>query len=143
MKLNILCASALLLGTTALAVPAFAADTGNNTPATSDQANDNASSSSATNQNQPAMANGSQAGMQASPDTSAASNANNTMPDNNTQVAMNSTGTASDVSSVTDNQHKYSKAKKSSEDRSEDQTTKQLNQQEAGLNGGSGNAAAQ
>jgi hypothetical protein len=52
-------------------------------------------------------------------------------------MAMNTTGAAGDVSSVPDNQHKYSRAKKASQDRSEDQTTKQLNQQEAGLNGAS------
>jgi hypothetical protein len=50
---------------------------------------------------------------------------------------MNSTGTASDVSSVSDNQHKYSRAKRSAENKSEDQTTKQLNQQESSLNGAS------
>ncbi|HVW74847.1 MAG TPA: hypothetical protein VHC39_14525 [Rhizomicrobium sp.] len=55
-------------------------------------------------------------------------------------MAMNTTGNASDLSSIPDNQHKYSRAKKSAQNRSEDQTTKDLNQKEASLNGASGGA---
>jgi hypothetical protein len=60
----------------------------------------------------------------------------------NAQVAMNTTGNANDLSSVPDNQHKYSRAKRSTDNRSEDQTTKQLNQQESSLNR-AGNGGAQ
>jgi hypothetical protein len=61
----------------------------------------------------------------------------------NSQMAMNSIGNAGDLSSVPDNQHKYSRAKKSADNRSEGQTTKELNQKEASLSGASSTASAQ
>jgi hypothetical protein len=56
----------------------------------------------------------------------------------NMQVAMNTTGNASDLSSIPDNQHKYSRARRGADNRSEDVTTKELNEKEASLNGASG-----
>ena len=61
----------------------------------------------------------------------------------NTQMAMNTTGNAADLSSIPDNQHKYSRAKKASQNRSENQTTKELNQKEASLSGASSTSSAQ
>lgn len=61
----------------------------------------------------------------------------------NTQMAMNTTGNATDLSSIPDNQHKYSRAKKASQNRSEGETTKALNQKEASLSGASSTSSAQ
>ena len=58
-----------------------------------------------------------------------------------TQLAMNTTGNASDLSSIPDNQHKYSRARRSADNRSEGATTKELNEKEASLNGASGGNA--
>jgi hypothetical protein len=58
-----------------------------------------------------------------------------------TQLAMNTTGNASDVSSIPDNQHKYSRARRGSDNRSENVTTKELNEKEASLNGASSASA--
>ncbi|MBV8590839.1 MAG: hypothetical protein JO212_12430 [Acetobacteraceae bacterium] len=58
-------------------------------------------------------------------------------------MAMNTTGNAADLSSIPDNQHKYSRAKKVRDNRSEDQTTKELNQKEASLSGSSATSTAQ
>jgi hypothetical protein len=55
----------------------------------------------------------------------------------NTQLAMNTTGNASDLSSVPDTQKKYSRATRSRDFKSEAQTTRELNQKEAGMSGGS------
>ena len=111
--LTTICIPALLFGAAALSTPAMA------------QADASASAAA-----QPAQDANSAAvpAQTASTDTSAPASGN-------TQLAMNTTGNASDLSSVPDNQHKYSRAKKASQDRSEDQTTKQLNQQESSLNG--------
>ena len=119
--LTTICIPALLLGAAALSTPAFA------------QADASASANAAAaTPAQPAQDANSAAvpAQTASTDTSAPAPASA-----NTQLAMNTTGNASDLSSVPDNQHKYSRAKKASQDRSEDQTTKQLNQQESSLNG--------
>jgi hypothetical protein len=115
--LTTICIPALLLGSAALSSPAMA------------QADANASGNAAA---QPAQDANSAAvpAQTASTDTSA-----NAPASSNTQLAMNTTGNASDLASVPDNQHKYSRAKKAAEDRSEDQTTKQLNQQESSLSG--------
>lgn len=61
----------------------------------------------------------------------------------NTQMAMNTTGNAADLSSIPDNQHKYSRAKKTTQNHSESQTTKELNQKEASLSGSSSTSSAQ
>jgi hypothetical protein len=121
--LTTICIPALLLGAAALSTPAFA------------QADASASANAAAaTPAQPAQDAHSAAvpAQTASTDTSANASAPASA---NTQLAMNTTGNASDLSSVPDNQHKYSRAKKASQDRSEDQTTKQLNQQESSLNG--------
>ena len=121
--LTTICIPALLLGAAALSTPAFA------------QADASASANAAAaTPAQPAQDANSAAvpAQTASTDTRANASAPASA---NTQLAMNTTGNASDLSSVPDNQHKYSRAKKASQDRSEDQTTKQLNQQESSLNG--------
>ena len=69
------------------------------------------------------------------PSSSASSSAGNM------QLAMNTTGNANDLSSIADNQHKYSRARRSADNRSEDVTTKELNEKEASLNGVSGGNA--
>jgi hypothetical protein len=129
MKLLTICMPALMLGAAAFVTPALA------------QADANASGSAAASGNaaaaspaQPAQdANSAAAPSQ----TAMSSQSSGATSSGNTQMAMNSTGNASDLSSIPDNQHKYSRAKKASEDRSEDQTTKQLNQQEASVSGAS------
>jgi hypothetical protein len=125
--LTTICIPALLLGAAALSTPAFAqADasaSANAAAATPAQPAQDANSAAV-----PAQT----ASNQASTDTSANASAPASA---NTQLAMNTTGSASDLSSVRDNQHKYSRAKKASQDRSEDQTTKDLNQKESSLNG--------
>jgi len=119
--LTTICIPALLLGAAALSTPAMA------------QADASASgNAAAAAPAQPAQDANSAAVPAQTTDTSA----NTSAPASaNTQLAMNTTGNASDLSSVPDNQHKFSRAKKPSEDRSEDQTTKDLNQKEASLNG--------
>jgi len=76
---------------------------------------------------------------QRSSDTGASASAPS--PSGNAQIAMNTTGNASDLSSVPDNRHKYSRAKRLVDNRSENQTTKQLNQQESTLTGASNGSA--
>jgi hypothetical protein len=128
--LTTICIPALLLGAAALTTPAMAqADapssaSGNAAAATPAQPAQDANSAAV-----PALA-----GSQTSTDTSANAQA---PASGNTQLAMNTPGNAGDLSSVPDNQHKYNRAKKVSQDRSEDQTTKDLNQKESSLNGAS------
>jgi hypothetical protein len=117
--LTTICIPALLLGAAALSSPAMAQGDAN--------ASGNAAAQPAQDANSPAVP-----AQTASTDTSANASA---PASSNTQLAMNTTGNASDLSSVPDNQHKFSRAKKTAEDRSEDQTTKQLNQQESSLSG--------
>jgi hypothetical protein len=76
-----------------------------------------------------------QTAMNSQPSTDASNSATSSSSTANTQLAMNTTGNAGDVSAVPDNQHKYSRAKRTAENRSEDQTTKQLNQQESSIGG--------
>jgi hypothetical protein len=138
MKLLTICMPALLLGAAAFVTPALA------------QADANASgNAAAASPAQPAQdANSAAVPAQSAQSDAAApaqtaGNSQASSSSGNTQMAMNSTGNAGDLSSVPDNQHKYSRAKKAAQDRSEDQTTKQLNQQEASLSGGSSTASAQ
>jgi hypothetical protein len=129
--LTTICIPALLLGA-ALTAPAMAQDSAT-------------ASSSAAAPAQPAQdANSAAVPAQtaANPDSASApiaapSGNVQTAPSGNVQTAMNTTGNASDLSSIPDNQHKYSSAKKAVQNRSEDQTTQQLNKQEASLNGAS------
>ena len=130
MKLLTICMPALLLGAAAFVTPALA------------QADANASgNAAAASPAQPAQdANSAAVPAQSAQSDAAApaqtaGNSQASSSSGNTQMAMNSTGNAGDLSSVPDNQHKYSRAKKAAQDRSEDQTTKQLNQQESSLNG--------
>jgi len=120
--LTTICIPALLLGAAALSTPAMAQADANTSS--------NAAAQPAQDANSAAVPAQTAANSQAASDTSASAPASG-----NTQLAMNSTGNASDLSSVPDNQHKFSRAKKPSEDRSEDQTTKDLNQKESSLNG--------
>jgi hypothetical protein len=136
MKLLTICMPALMLGAAALVTPALAQG---DAPAAA--ASDNAAAAAPA---QPAQdANSAATPAQPAQDAAPAQQNAAASTSGNTQMAMNSTGNAGDLSSIPDNQHKFSRAKKSSEDRSENQTTKQLNQQEASLNGGSSTASAQ
>jgi hypothetical protein len=136
--LTTICIPALLLAATALAAPAMAQDNANPS-----------STSSAAAPTQPAQdANSAAVPAQTaanadSTSTPIAAPSGNvqTAPSGNTQTAMNTTGNAGDLSSIPDNQHKYSSAKKAAQNRSEDQTTQQLNKQEASLNGASTSGA--
>jgi hypothetical protein len=58
-----------------------------------------------------------------------------------TQLAMNTTGNAASVSSIPDTERKYSRARRGADYQSESQTTKELNEKEASLNGASGGNA--
>lgn len=133
--LTTICMPALMLGAAALVTPAMA------------QADASASgNAAAATSAQPAQdANSAAVPAQAAQDNSAAASqtAMSSQSSGNTQMAMNSTGNASDLSSIPDNQHKYSRAKRSSQNKSEDQTTQQLNQKEASLNGASSTSSAQ
>jgi DsbC/DsbD-like thiol-disulfide interchange protein len=125
--LTTICIPALLLGAAALSTPVMAQSAPQPDASTSSNAAAAAPAQPAQDANSAAVP-----AQTASTDTSASTPA---AASGNTQLAMNTTGNASDLSSVPDNQHKYSRAKKPSEDRSEDQTTKDLNQKESSLNG--------
>jgi hypothetical protein len=103
----------------AAASPAQPAQDANSAAVPAQTANSTAASDQTAMNNQP------------SPDTSNSATSSTA----NTQLAMNTTGNAGDVSAVADNQHKYSRAKRTADNRSEDQTTKQLNQQESSIGG--------
>ena len=141
--LTTICMPALLLGAATLDTPAMAqADagaSGNAAAAAPAQPAQDANSAAVPVQAAPAQDNSAAASSQTamgsqSGGTSAASSGN-------TQMAMNSTGNASDLSSIPDNQHKYSRGKKSADNRSEGQTTKDLNQKESSLSGASSGSA--
>jgi hypothetical protein len=125
--LTTICIPALLLGAAALSTPAFsqadASASANAAAAAPAQPAQDANSAAV-----PAQTASSQAATDTSANAPAPASAN-------TQLAMNTIGNAGDLSSVPDNQHKYSRAKKALQDRSEDQTTKDLNQKESSLNG--------
>jgi hypothetical protein len=132
--LTTICMPALLLGAVALVTPAMA------------QADASASgNAAAAAPAQPAQdANSAAVPAQAAQNTSATASSQTAMgsqSSGNTQLAMNTTGNASDLSSIPDNQHKYSRTKKASQNRSEDQTTKDLNQKESSLSGASSSSA--
>jgi hypothetical protein len=137
MKLLTICMPALMLGAAAFVTPALAqadanaAASGNAATAAPAQPAQDANSAAVPAQSQTADS------AAAPSQTAMSSQSSGATSSGNTQMAMNSTGNASDLSSIPDNQHKYSRAKKASEDRSEDQTTKQLNQQEASVSGAS------
>ncbi len=134
MKLLTICMPALMLGAAAFVTPALAQADANASGNTAASGNAAAASPAQPAQDANSAAAPSQTAM-SSPSSNGQSNGASSS--GNTQMAMNSTGNASDLSSIPDNQHKYSRAKKASEDRSEDQTTKQLNQQEASISGAS------
>ena len=139
--LSAICMPALMLGAAAFVTPALAqADAGAKAAAAAPaQPAQDANSATvpaqsaqggATASDQPAM------NKQSSSRANAAAS-----PSGNSQMGMNTTGNANDLSSIPDNQHKYNRAQRAKDNQSEGQTTKQLNQQEASLNGSS-NAGA-
>ena len=143
--LTTICMPALMLGTAMLVTPALAQ---NDTAAPANNAAAAAPAQPAQDANSAAAPADSAQPMQTAAngqsDTSASANTNaSSASSGNTQMAMNTTGNASDLSSIPDNQHKYSRAKKAAQDLSEDQTTKQLNQQEATLSGAASSGNAQ
>ena len=137
--LTTICMPALMLGAATLVMPALAqtdaAASGNAAAAAPAQPAQDANSAAA-----PAQAAVTQ-------DSSASASSQTAMSQStsagNSQMAMNTTGNASDLSSVPDNQHKYSKAKKASQNKSEDETTRALNQKESSLSGASSTSSAQ
>ncbi len=118
MKTTLKTLSALLLGA-ALVTPALAQDTApanNGTPA------------------QTTDANAAPAAAPTTPvDTTTAANAATTP--GNTEMAMNTTGNAADLSSVPDTSKKYSRTSRAKDYKSEAQVTRELNQKESGMNG--------
>jgi hypothetical protein len=144
-----MCLPALMLGAAALVAPAMAQNdasaSGNNGVAAAAPAQPAQDANSAPVPVQPAQdANGraipDRTAMNGQPSSNGTANASSSSA-GNSQMAMNTTGNASDLSSIPDNRHKYSRAKRAADNQSEDETTKQLNQQESNLNGGShGNA---
>jgi len=142
-RLTKICMPVLILGAAVVAVPATAqietnASASNNAAAAApaqpaQDANSAAVPAGSANANaagQTALNSQPSANASASSSTSA-----------NSQMAMNTTGNAGDLSSIPDTQKKYNRAKRNADDRSEDATTRQLNQKESSLNGASsGNA---
>jgi hypothetical protein len=141
--LTTICMPALILGTAVLVTPAFAQ---NDNSAPSNSAAAVSPAQPAQNANSAAVpadsAQPAPTAMNGQSDTSANANAPSSSS-GNTQMAMNTTGNAGDLSSIPDNQHKFSHAKKSAEDRSENQTTKHLNQQEASQSAGASSGNTQ
>ena len=136
-----ICMPALMLGAAAFVTPALAqADAGANAAAAGPaQPAQDANSAAVPAQSAEGGATTSdQAAMNSQPSSSPKP----ASPSGNSQMAMNSSGNANDLSSVPDNQHKYNRAHRAKDNQSEDQTTKQLNQQEASLNGGSSAGAS-
>jgi hypothetical protein len=145
--LTTICMPALMLGAAAFVTPALAQADANASGNAAASANAAAASPAQPAQDANSAAIPAQSAQNADNATSPSQTAMNgqssgtsASSSGNSQMAMNTTGNASDLSSVPDNQHKYSRAKKAAQDRSEDQTTKQLNQQESSLSGASGNA---
>ena len=144
-----MCTPALMLGAAALVAPAVAQNdasaSGNSSVAAAAPAQPAQDANSAAVPAQPAQdANSTaipdQTAMNGQPSSNSTANASASSADNS-RMAMNSTGNAGDLSSIPDNQHKYSRAKRATDNQSEDETTKQLNQQELSLNSASrGNA---
>jgi hypothetical protein len=131
-----ICMPALLLGA-AFMVPAMAQND-ENTPANGNAAaaapaqpaQDANSAATPADQNaENAAAAPSQSAENSKPTSSAPSSADNT------QMAMNTTGNAAAVSSIPDTKSKYSRAKRAADNKSESQTTKQLNQASSASNG--------
>ncbi len=148
-RLTKICMPALMLGAAVLAAPAVAqgetnaSANGSAAAAAPAQPAQDANSAaipaqsaanSATTTDQTAMNSQPSSNSNANASTSSSSSANG-------QMAMNTTGSAGDLSSIPDTQKKYSRAKKNADNQSEDQTTKQLNQKESSLNGASGGNA--
>lgn len=104
---------ALMLGAVAFAAPAMAQ-------------NDAATAGSAADQT----------AMNGQPSSSTAASSSSA----GSQMAMNTTGNAGDLSSIPDTKQKYSRAKRSANFQSEAETTKQLNEKESSLSGASGGA---
>jgi hypothetical protein len=136
---------ALMLGAAFLATPAMAQND-ENAPSS-----DNPAAAAAAAPAQPAQdANSAAAPAQsaqdanspaAAPDTTAMnaqapSTASSTASSaGNVQLAMNTTGNASDFSSIPNTERKYSRARRGADYRSEAETTKELNEKVSSLNG--------
>lgn len=121
--------SALLLGA-ALVTPALAQ--GNNAAAAN---NNSAQAAPAAAPTTPVdTANTTTAANNSSQANDNNANASSTAP---TQMAMNTTGNAADLSSVPDTEKKYSRATRAKDFRKEAQTTAELNQKESSMNGNS------
>jgi hypothetical protein len=138
-----ICMPVVALGAAVIAAPAMAQDdaispSNSNaaaaTPAQPAQDANNAAIPAQTAQDQTAM-NGQAANGGASASSSSSTSAGNS------QMAMNTTGNAADLSSIPDTRQKYIRAKRNADNQSEDETTKQLNQKESTLNGASGGNA--
>jgi hypothetical protein len=127
-----ICMPALMFGAAALATPAMAQNDA------SAPGNGNAAAAAPA---QPAQDANSAAVPAQTAANAASASTPAAAPSGDVQTAMNTTGNAGDLSSIPDNQHKYSSAKKAAQNRSEDQTTQQLNKQEASLNGASSSGA--
>jgi len=129
--------AALMLGAAAIAVPALAQNEANNeaTPGGNSSAAAAAPAQPAQDANSAVPPSPRSNG--ATDQTAMNTNANASSSSAGGQMAMNTTGSASDLSSIPDTKHKYSRAKRNADNQSEDQTTRQLNQQEASLNGAS------
>ena len=137
--LTTICMPALLLGAAALVTPVMAqADAGASGNAAAAAPAQDANSAAIPAQTAPAQDNSAAGSSQTAMGNQ--SGGAGTSSSGNTQMAMNTTGNASDLSSIPDNQHKYSRAKKSVDNRSEGQTTKDLNQKESSLGGASSGA---
>jgi hypothetical protein len=123
--------SALLLGA-ALITPALAQD------AVSANNGNSATAQSSPNTAIGAADTAAQAAPSAAPTTpvdKGTTTASNTMPSGTSQMAMNTTGNASDLSSVPDTQKKYSRSSRAKDYRTEAAVTAQLNQKESSMSG--------
>jgi hypothetical protein len=120
--------SALLLGA-ALVTPALAQD------AVSANNGNSATTQNAPTDNSSPMAQAAPSAAPTTPVDQGTSTASNAMPSGNSQMAMNTTGNASDLSSVPDTQKKYSRSNRMKDYKSEAAVTAQLNQKESSLSG--------
>jgi hypothetical protein len=141
-SVNKICMSVLLLGAAAIAVPAMAADAGNNAnPADNAQAapsNENAAqaagaaneSGKANESSQANAAADASTSPSAAPSSSSQTAMNNKSSSGNSQMAMNSSGNeAANFSSVGDTSKKYHRSSRAKDFRAEQKITAQLNQQ--------------
>jgi hypothetical protein len=129
---------ALLLGAAFLVTPVMAQNDENapapssDNPAAAAPAQPAQDANSAAAPAQPAQ--DAAASARPAPDVSAAASPSPSSA-GNTQLAMNTTGNASDFSSIPNTERKYSRARRGSDFRSEAETTKELNEKVSSLNG--------